>query len=61
MPDAKQISIWESQVEAYKKAYESLYPGKKPPEKLIACFCNMNKIPWPLPDPEKDLEFDFLL
>ena len=54
-----QIKAWKVEIEKYKEVYAGLYPGLKPSDKLIASFCNIRGIPWPLPVVEDDLP-DFL-
>ncbi|WP_154669423.1 hypothetical protein [Ruminiclostridium cellobioparum] len=56
MPDEQQMQEWKEKIEGYKKIYSGIY-GKQPSEKLIASFCKINKIPWPLPEPEDNLDF----
>lgn len=61
MPDKQQMQKWKDKIEWYKDTILGLY-GKQPSEKLIASFCKINKIPWPLPDiiVIDDPEMDFL-
>ena len=58
MANADQIRIWKESIKVYKEIYTGLYPGKRPSDKLIGAFCDIQGIPWPLPDVEE--EFDFL-
>jgi len=59
----EQIEEWKSRIEGYKNTYSSRYFGSPPSEKLIASFCGIYHIPWPLPiigsDPD-ETDWDFL-
>lgn len=53
-----QTQAWKDKIAEYEEIYAGLYPGKRPPEKMIEMFCGLQDIPWPLPDAGD--EFDFL-
>lgn len=58
MAKIEQIRSWKEKIAAYKEIYTGLYPGNRASDKLIASFCDLHGIPWPIPDAED--EFDFL-
>ncbi len=58
MPDEQQMQEWKEKIDGYKKTYSGMY-GKQPSEKLIASFCKIYKIPWPLSD-LSEVDMDFL-
>jgi hypothetical protein len=58
MANADEIAAWKEQISGYKAWYEDQYKHR-PGDRCLAAFCEINKIPWPLPEPEPE-EFDFL-
>jgi hypothetical protein len=49
----EQIYTWREAINNYKAWYEGEYKHR-PSEKLIESFCNLRKIPWPIP--REDIE-----
>lgn len=53
MDNQEQIQAWRQSIQRYKDTHSMLYNGKLPSEKLKESFCQINKIPWPLPRVEE--------
>lgn len=57
--NADQIAKWKEMIAEYVSWYKEQY-GCLPGDKCMRSFCELNRIPQPLPEPDDKCEFDFL-